>query len=241
MVKDFSFLILSVLLALPVMTHADEFDAIRAALAEILPGQTPDSITLSSIPGVYEVIYDADVVYLTKDGRYMLQGDIIDLRQHSNVTESKRAQARLKALSEVNEDTMIVFGPKEAKHTLTVFTDIDCSYCRKLHSEITALNSHGIKVRYLALPRAGLDSPSYDKAVTVWCSKDRNQAMTSAKLDENLEKKTCDNPVKQHMALAKRLNVSGTPTMMLEDGQVIPGFLPVDKLIKLLDENKNKA
>jgi len=161
--------------------------------------------------------------------------------RHRNTTEAKRAEVRLKELSAIAEDSMIVFAPKETRHTLTVFTDIDCDYCRKLHSEMAELNGHGIKVRYLAFPRAGLDSPSYDKAVTVWCSKDRNQAMSSAKSGENLKKKTCDNPVKQHMALAKKLNVKGTPTLMLEDGQIIPGFVPVDRLIKLLDENKDKA
>ena len=232
---------LSVLLTLSASIHADDLTGLHNTLAVAIPDAKPDSITLSAIPGLYEVVYGTDVFYMTKDGRYMLQGDVIDMDKHQNTTEAKRAEVRLKELGAVTEDSMIVFAPKETKHTLTIFTDIDCAYCRKLHSEMAELNKQGIRIRYLAFPRAGLDSPSYDKAVTVWCSKDRNQAMTSAKSGEDLEKKTCDNPVKQHMALAKKLNVTGTPTMMLEDGQLIPGFIPADKLIKLLDENKNKA
>ncbi|MEO7557842.1 MAG: DsbC family protein [Gammaproteobacteria bacterium] len=239
--KTLLLMMLSLALTLSAPIHADDLGELRKALAMIAPDTQPDAITLSAIPGLYEIVYGTDVFYMTKDGRYMLQGDVIDMVQRRNATEAKRAEVRLKELGAIKEESMIVFAPKETKHTLTVFTDIDCGYCRKLHSEIAELNSHGIKVRYLAFPRAGLDSPSYDKAVTVWCSKDRNQAMTSAKSDEVLEKKTCDNPVKQHMALAKKLNVTGTPTLMLEDGQFIPGFVPVDKLIKLLDENKNKA
>jgi len=232
---------MSLLLTLSAPVHADDLTGIRNTLSAAIPDAKPDAITPSAIPGLYEIVYGTDVFYMTKDGRYMLQGDVIDMDQRRNATEAKRSEVRLKEISAIAEDNMIVFAPKETRHTLTVFTDIDCDYCRKMHSEMAELNGYGIKVRYLAFPRAGLDSPSYDKAVTVWCSKDRNQAMSSAKSGEDLKKKTCDNPVKQHMALAKKLNVKGTPTLILEDGQIIPGFVPADRLIKLLDENKDKA
>jgi thiol:disulfide interchange protein DsbC len=226
------------LLTLPLATHADEFSEIRTALAALIPGQTPDSIALSAIPGVYEVVYGVDVFYMTADGRHMLQGDVIDLNQRNNLTESRRAEARLKVLSEINEDTMIVFAPKEAKHTITVFTDIDCSYCRKLHGEMAELNKEGIKVRYLAFPRTGVDTPSYYKAITVWCSKDRNQAITRAKADENLPQLTCENPVKEHMAVVKKLGIMGTPTLILENGQIISGYIPAKELVAILDQHK---
>lgn len=238
MFKNLIFMILSGLLTLAPLTHADNFDEIRAALAAVIPGQTPDSIALSTIPGVYEVVYGVDVIYMTADGRHMLQGDIIDLSQRNNVTESRRAQARLKVLADINEDTMIVFTPKEVKHTLTVFTDIDCEYCRKMHGEMTELNKQGIKIRYLAFPRTGVDSPSYHKAVTVWCSKDRNQAITSAKADESLAQLTCENPVKQHMEAVKKLGIMGTPTLLLENGQTISGYVPAAELIVILDQHK---
>lgn len=238
MIKNLSFVICSLLLSLSTFTYADEADDLRTVLATAIPGQAPDSITLSTMPGVYEVVYGVDVFYLTKDGRYMVQGDVIDLSQRTNITESRRAQMRLKMLADISEDTMIVFAPKEVKHTITVFTDIDCGYCRKLHGEMAELNKQGIKVRYLAFPRTGIDTPSYHKAVTVWCSKDRNQAMTSAKADENLPQLTCDNPVKQHMAMVKKLGIMGTPALLLENGQAINGYVPAKELIAILDQTK---
>ncbi len=231
-----SILILNLLLMLPAMALADELDEIRGVLAKAIPGEKPDSIAQSAISDMYEVVYGMDVFYITKDGRYVLQGDVIDLQQGGNITESKRAAARLKTLGEIDEATMVVFAPKQVKHTLTVFTDIDCEYCRKFHSEITELNKHGIKVRYLAMPRTGLNTPSYHKAVTVWCSKDRNLALTSAKQENELVPLTCDSPVKQHMEVAKKLGIKGTPTLVLEDGQSIQGFMPVAEMIELLDK-----
>ncbi|MEO5574278.1 MAG: thioredoxin fold domain-containing protein [Gammaproteobacteria bacterium] len=238
MIKNLRCMILSLLLALPAVAGADELDALRSKLATLIPGQTADSINLSALPGVYEVVYGVDVFYITKDGQHLLQGDLIDLDGHNNITESTRALVRLKALSGINEDTMIVFAPKEVKHTLTVFTDIDCGYCRKLHGEMAELNKLGIKVRYLAFPRSGVDTPSYYKAVTVWCSKDRNQAMTHAKSDENLPQLTCENPVKQHLDVVKKLGIRGTPALILEDGQLVSGYVPAAELLKLLDQHK---
>lgn len=216
---------------------ADEVkDRLEAALAGIVPG-TPDSITPTPAQGLYEVVYGARVFYLTEDGQYLIDGQMIDLNKRTNLTEERRAKARLKALASIDESSMIIFAPKgETKHTISVFTDIDCGYCRKLHQEMPELNKLGIKVRYLSFPRAGIDSPSYDKAVSVWCAKDRKQAMNDAKLNNKIEAKTCENPVRQHMAMGEMVGVTGTPAIVLEDGRLMPGYAPAQKLLEILDK-----
>lgn len=234
------FMLLAALLILPILAVAEDSVDINKRLAELLPDQKPDSIGLSPIPGYFEVTYGTMIFYISKDGRYMLQGDVVDLSAEKNLTEDKRGQSRLKMLNAVPVENMIVFEPKQAKHTITVFTDIDCGYCRKMHSEIAQYNQLGIKVRYLAFPRTGIDSPSYDKAVSVWCAKDRNQAMTDAKADKPIEAKTCPNPVKQEFEIGKKVGVTGTPTLVLEDGSLMPGYVPPDRLLQMLDERGSK-
>lgn len=215
---------------------ADEMDDVKKALSALFPDDQPDSVAPSAVPGLYEAAYGAQVFYVTQDGRYVMEGDVLDMQQRENITESKRSTYRLQALQKVNEKDMIVFPAPQAKHTLTVFTDIDCSYCRKLHREMAELNKLGVTVRYLAFPRAGVGSPSYDKFVSVFCAKNRNAAITAAKAEQPLEQKTCDNPVERQYELAKKLGVTGTPTLVLEDGMLVPGYVPAQRLIQLLDE-----
>lgn len=216
---------------------ADDTAKLNAALATLLPGATPDSVKASVIPGIYEVSYGGSVMYMTQDGRYLLRGDLIDVERGENLTEATRGQARLKIINAIDEGSMIVYGPKKAKHTITVFTDPDCGYCRKLHGEMAEYNKRGIKVRYVAYPRSGVDTPSYDKTVSVWCAKDRTAAMTQAKRGDELAKKTCDNPVRQHMQAANQVGISGTPTLILDDGSLIPGYVPPQRLAELLDQH----
>ncbi len=226
------------------MAMADDAEVaeINKALQVLAPGVKPDSITPSSMPGIYEVTLGAEVVYISKNGRYMLQGDMVDLQTKKNLTEGKRAAGRLKLVNSMREDRMIVFAPTKVKHTITVFTDVDCAYCRKMHAEISELNQLGIKVRYMLYPRAGVNSESYEKAVSVWCAKDRKTALTTAKATGTIAKKTCENPVREHMALADSAGVSGTPTLVLEDGRTLPGYVPAQRLARLLDAaGANKA
>jgi thiol:disulfide interchange protein DsbC len=176
------------------------------------------------------------IVYLSQDGRFIIQGDLIDLKERTNLTEARLDTQRSKALAAIGEDQMVVFAPAEpAKHTITVFTDIDCAYCRKFHQEIADYNRNGIKVRYLLYPRAGIGSDSYDKAVAVWCSPNRQEAITRAKKGETVEQKSCPNPVKDQYELGQALGVRGTPTIILENGQIIPGYVPAAKLATMLD------
>ena len=218
------------------MAAADELAAINQVLAKLLPGSTPDAIGESVIPGLYQVTYGPDVIYITKDGRYVLQGDLLATDTRKNLTEAIRSTARLKLINAVDPKSMIVFAPQQVKHTVTVFTDMDCGYCRKLHSQIADYNKYGIAIRYLAFPRTGVDTDSYYKAVTVWCSPDRREALTEAKLGEKLKRKNCDNPVREHMALADKLGVSATPTLILEDGSLVSGYIPPKQMSKMLDK-----
>ena len=208
----------------------------RAAIKKVLGDNSPSSIRPSKIPGLYEVVVDAHVFYVSGDGRYVLQGDLVDTQNGENLTEPARRKAVKTALSKMGEDRMIVFSPKNRKHTMTVFTDIDCGYCRKLHGEIDQYLDKGIEVRYMMFPRAGKKSEAYKKAVAVWCADDRRAALTKSKQGESIPMKTCDNPVDAHMALANDLGLRGTPLVVLEDGTIQPGYVPPAAVAKYYSE-----
>jgi thiol:disulfide interchange protein DsbC len=215
----------------------EDIQSLRMTLQLMVPGKQADSIRPTPIPGLYEVVYGQDLLYVTADARYVVHGNIIDLAKKRDITEDKKRHLRLAALDALDEEQMIVYGPDSPRHTVTVFTDIDCPACRSLHRAIPDYIRHGIKVRYLAFPRSGIDTPSYDKAVSVWCAEDRNLAMDRAKRGEEPEPRTCDNPVKQQMRLGLRMGVTATPTLVLEDGRLLPGFVPAAQLAKLMDES----
>lgn len=210
-------------------------EAITKSLSSIFPGVTPDEITPSPMEGVSEVLIGPRLMYISNDGKYLLQGSLIDLKTRTDISEERRNGIRLDALNELGEEKMIIFPAKEQKHTITVFTDIDCGYCRKLHGEMDKYNAEGITVRYLMFPRAGIDSPSFNKAVTVWCSKDQQDAMTRSKSGENLPNASCDNPIREEYELGQLLGVQGTPAIIMEDGAMLPGYVPAARLAKVLE------
>lgn len=211
-------------------------------LQAALNGEKPDSIVPSAIPGLFEVVLGGQVLYLSEDGRFVLQGDLLDLDSRANLTENRRGELRGKAIEAIGDNDMVVFAPEEpAKYTVTVFTDIDCGYCRKMHSQIAAYNKEGIKIRYLMFPREGLGSESFSKAVSVWCADNRQEAMTKAKRGEPIENKTCDHPIQAQYELGQKLGVRGTPSMILEDGEMLPGYVPPTQLAQMLAGAKNTA
>jgi thiol:disulfide interchange protein DsbC len=211
--------------------------AIEEALKQALPGVKPDSIQPSPLAGLFEVMVGPKLFYVSEDGRYVLQGSMIDIKERKDLTEAKLTEARLNSLKKVGTDKMVTFKPKEPKHVAYVFTDIDCGYCRKLHSEMDNYLKEGIEIRYLFFPRAGEGSDSYYKAVSVWCAKDRNGALTKAKKGENLERKECDNPVSEHMALGTAMGANGTPMIVTEKGDILPGYVPAAQLSKILNHD----
>lgn len=238
---DFKALLLTISLGLLAVSplHAGD-DALKGQLAKTF-GRAPDQISAAPIEGLKEVIYGTDVYYITPDGRYLISGSMFDLASKDNLTEKRLGGIRKDMLKKLDESSMIVYKAKgKQKHVITVFTDIDCVYCRKLHSGMAEMNKLGITVRYMAYPRAGIGSPSYDKAVSVWCAEDRNKAMDEAKNSNKIMPKKCDNsPVAEEFIMGQKLGVNSTPSILLEDGHLMPGYAPPDRLLALLD-NKGK-
>ena len=209
---------------------------LKDKLEALLPGMVVQTLEPLENTDLYEALVGGEIVYFSKDGRYVFQGDIIDIESRQNITENKRRSLKKDEIDSFNEADMIIFEPEKTKHTLTVFTDIDCGYCRKLHQQISEYNALGIKVRYMAFPRSGLDSESFDKAVSVWCADDRKQAMTDAKSGSSIKVNSCDNPIKDHFEAGRRLGITGTPALFLESGELLPGYIPPMRLIQILDE-----
>ncbi len=214
--------------------------AVRKALANIIPGQTPDVVAETPYKGFYEVVYGSDIFYLSEDGRYLFQGDMVDLKTQDNLTEGRRTKGRLNLMATADPASRLRYTPEDGKvaHVVDVFTDVDCTYCRKLHGQMAEYNRAGIEIRYLAFPRAGIGSNSYDKIVSVWCAEDQKAEMTLAKNGQKPQQRQCENPVQEHMALARKIGISGTPALILEDGTLMPGYLPPGQLKKILDERK---
>jgi thiol:disulfide interchange protein DsbC len=226
----------------PALAESD-LQAIKRTISERLPGATVDHVAPSPIKGIYEVGVDGgDIIYVSADGRYLLSGVMIDLVTQENLTERVLAGRRAKVLDGVPENSMIIYEPEgEVKHTLTTFTDIDCPYCRKMHREMALLNRMGIRVRYMLFPRAGVASKSYVKAVSVWCSDDQQGELTKAKTGAIPEIRECQNPVREHMALARRLGLQGTPYTITDTGRAIGGYVPAPELLESLEADKLKA
>lgn len=203
-------------------------------LKPLLPGVKVAEARPSQLPDLYEVVIDgAGVMYVSKDGNYLLRGKLYDLRNKVNLTEATQDRIRSDALANVDPTTMITFAPTDRnKLDLYVFTDVDCSYCQAFHKNIGKLNRAGVAVHYLAYPRTGIGSDSYDKAVAVWCNEDPRRAITTAKAGNELPATDCPNPVADHYALGDEIGVTGTPSVYLKDGQHIGGYIPADELIE---------
>ena len=208
----------------------------RAAIAKKLEGLKVEDVRISPVTGVYEITRGSDVSYVSSDGRYAIVGDMIDLDSDANLSENRRRGIRQRLIETVPENEMLVFSPKDPKYTITVFTDIDCGYCRKLHSQIAEYNRLGIRVRYLFFPRSGPDTESWHKAEAVWCSSNRNDALTKAKKGETIETKDCgaNNIVARDYELGHKLSVEGTPAIFLSTGEMLPGYAPPGQLVKYL-------
>ncbi len=232
-------ILLSALLTSSMVMNVSAADtsAIQAQLKKMLPNAPEAIITATPMQDVFQVQVGMTVVYMSADGKYLLNGNLIDLETRDNLTDLAKSNARQSAMQNIPESSMIVYPAKgKQKHLVTVFSDIDCPYCAKLHKEIPALNAAGISVRYLGYPRSGMGSPSYHKAVSVWCAKDSAKAMDNAMLGLPVENKVCVNPVRDHMMEAKRFEVNGTPNIILENGELLPGYVPAKELIKILNE-----
>jgi thiol:disulfide interchange protein DsbC len=212
----------------------------RAVIVKKLEGLKVEDVRISPVNGVFEITRGSDVSYVSSDGRYAIVGDMIDLDSDANLSENRRRGIRQRMLETVPESEMLVFSPKDPKYTITVFTDIDCGYCRKLHSQIAEYNRLGIRVRYLFFPRTGPDTESWHKAEAVWCASNRNDALTKAKKGEDIPSKDCgaNNIVARDYELGQKVGVDGTPAIFLSTGEMLPGYAPPGQLAKYLKTGK---
>lgn len=212
----------------PNADDSPELAGLREKLAKRIPELSGSELRATPVDGLYELSRGMAVGYVTADGRYLLEGDLVDLATGRQITEERRRGARMNVLDDAAKRS-IIFG-EGAEHMVTVFTDIDCGYCRKMHSEIEQYVDAGIGVRYLLYPRSGQNSDSYRKAVATWCSDDRKATITRAKEGGDPGTKTCDHPVDQHLLAGRQLGLRGTPMIVLPNGEVVQGYLPPQRL-----------
>lgn len=236
----YKFLATCLFLMLSLSASANPEQIIKAKLNQMMPELTIDSVQKTPVPNLYLVSSGAQILYMTADAKYLIQGDMFDLQNTAkpvNLSDSIREVHTRDILSKVDPATLIIYPAKPEKTQITVFTDIDCTYCRALHKEIKELNAAGVSVRYLAFPRTPKGTPSYNKAIYTWCAADRNAAMDLAKSGKDPIVANCKHPVDAHHEVAKALGVNVTPVIILQNGKTIPGYLPAKDLIKLAMEN----
>lgn len=222
--------------ATAVASDTPEIAAVRAKLAKVLDVKI-ESIRPSPIPGFYELQSGMNFGYVSTDGEYLIEGDLVRVSTQEAVTENSRKRARVAALEKIGLANMIEFAPPSPKHIITVFTDVDCGYCRLLHSQIASYNAKGIAVRYVFFPRSGPDTESFVKAERVWCSADRKTAFTNAKKSGSISgDSSCKNPVLDEYMTGLAIGVHGTPAIVLDDGELVQGYQPPDHMAQALDE-----
>jgi len=225
-----------------VMAGDGDMDASRAHIAAMFPGVSEENIHPSPIPGILEVQVGAKVAYVSADARYLIQGSIYDLETDENLTETRRSLARVAAVDALGEDQMVIFSPDHPQHTVTVFTDVECGYCRKLHSQIDAYNDLGIRIRYVFFPRGGPGTSGWKKAEQVWCAPDRKEALTDAKKDKPFQTSDCGTtPVAKEYALGREFGIRGTPAILTEQGDLIGGYLSPHELLDYLVKSDHAA
>ena len=227
-------LFLGLLASFSVFANESLEKELSAGLARLIPDVKVDSIRKAPINGLYEVVIGPDVIYMTDDASYVFKGEILDINARRNLTEDVRSSARVKLIKGIDKNEYIEFAAENMQDAIYVFTDVDCGYCRKLHQDVPELNSRGISVRYLAYPRAGVDSATGKEMSQVWCADDRQTALTASKNRESFEGKTCDDPVAEQHVLGQKMGVRGTPSIYLENGRNLPGYMPPEEIQKQL-------
>lgn len=237
------FLILALSVGLFASASASEVinNHINERLQTLLPDMEGVSVSATPMDGLFEVRIGSELVYISEDGRYLVQGRLIDLDTQRDLTDASMSELRQDQLAALDRSELITFGATDPVHEVLVFTDPDCGFCRRLHEQVDGYAEAGIQIHYLAFPRAGLGSPTYDTLVSVWCAEDQRAAMDAAKAGRRLPAAHCDHPVEDHYQLGQALGVTGTPALVTEGGAVIPGFVPPEQLRSRLDNLANSA
>ena len=217
----------------PVSADEKAIETVKSVLEERFPRVEVTSVSPSPAPGWIEVIAGTQVIYVDESGKYMMYGSLVEIDGSRNLTEQAMSNVRLKAMEKIDETEMVVYRPEKVEHTVTIVTDIDCPYCRKLHSEMDEYIENNIKVQYLLMPLKG--RVSYQKSLSVWCSDDKNLALDIAKAGGSLDQESCEHPLAKHESVSRALGIRGTPAILLEDGTLLPGYVPIKDLIEKIE------
>ncbi len=213
-----------------------DINQVLERLREALPGIGFTDISESTIPGLYEVITDGQIYYVNESAQYLIDGSMIRLSDRANITDARLGRIHMGLIDNMDEKNMLIYEPEdESTRSITVFTDISCGYCRRLHAEIETLLDDGVRVRYLLFPRAGLGSQGHKDLESVWCADDPQAAMNNAKAGGTIEPQTCDNPIEEHVALAERLGLRGTPLIYTDSGEKVPGYREASVLATMVN------
>jgi Protein-disulfide isomerase len=225
------------LISVPGQTQDDlaaDKENISRSLQMILPDETITGIKTLPIGNLYEVVLGPNVIYMSGDGRYVFRGDLLDMQDRQNLSEQVRAAARKEVFAALTQEAYIEFSPDRPENIIYVFTDVDCSYCRRLHRDVPVLNQNGLGIRYLAYPRGGIGSRTFRMMEAIWCADDRRQALTDAKNGKQVSSKKCQSPVAYEYELGQKMGVRGTPGIYTEDGEELAGYVPPEELLILI-------
>ncbi len=217
-------------------------DEVGERLTSTLPSISVTSLTETPVQGLYELITDGQIYYLDESAEYLIDGSLIQLKDRVNLTDSRLGGIHMSLINELDEKDMLIYEPETpSTRSITVFTDISCGYCRRLHAELDTLLDEGVRVRYLLFPRGGLGSQGHKDLESVWCADDPQTAMTNAKSGGKIEPATCDNPIEQHVALAEKLGLRGTPLIYTDSGEKIPGYREANALATMVNDSEPMA
>ncbi|HEX4480326.1 MAG TPA: DsbC family protein [Rudaea sp.] len=217
----------------------DPTQTITDALHKVAPQATIQSIAESTVPGFYSVVTDGHVILMSGDGKYLIEGHVYDINARVDMMQEGMTEARKVGLAKIPKDKKLIFAPPNPKYTVTVFTDVDCPFCRQFHKQIAEYNKLGIAVEYVLYPLS-IHPGSDKKAQTVWCEKDRNSAYTNAMNGQSLPPKTCSNPIAETGNIAATMGISGTPAIITSDGAQLGGYVAPDQLLQELQNLQKK-
>jgi len=212
------------------LAQDDPLSEIEKKIRKLVPGASSIAISETPLNDLYQIQVGNEIYYATADAKYLIIGRIIDMDTRVNITDQAKSSIRKNLLVGLDASEQIKFSPAEPEYELLVFTDIDCGYCRKLHNQIDDYMAEGIAINYVAFPRAGLNSHSFEKFVSVWCADDQQAALTLAKNGDEPVPLQCDNPIGEQYELGRSLGVTGTPALVTNDGTLIPGYVPPAQL-----------
>jgi thiol:disulfide interchange protein DsbC len=218
---------------------AESLSAVRSNIEKSLPDLTITSLAETPVPGLFELVMDGQIYYVNEGGDYLLDGNLIELSTRTNLTENRIGGIHMELVEALGEENMLVYEPDEpSERSITIFTDLSCPYCQKLHEEIDVLLDAGVRVRYLLFPRAGLGSQAHADLESVWCADDPQKAMTVAKSGGKVEPSTCDNPIESHVTLAEQVGLRGTPLIYLDTGQRVSGYREATILADMINTSE---